>query len=938
MTDIVPFSLKDAPSLIERAWPTSKISEEVQKERKAGSGQTLTGLGSYWKGRKPLILTRACLIASLMPVKADATPDDIAKDVAIFERIMAFDEQAMRRRLPTKKHDLLAGTYRDQVLAAKRPEEMDQDRLLAGIWGDVNAHLGTNAHSVQELVEQLGIMRFGRRPKVADTFSGSGSIPFEAARIGCDVYASDLNPVACMLTWGSFNVVGASDDEHARMIAIQDKILQDIDEEIVSLGVEHDADGNRAKVFLYCLETRCPHTGYMVPMAPSWVISKTRNTIARLVPDHVGKRYDIEIVAGVTGAEVAAAGNGTVRSGRLHHPVLDDDLGIPIKEIRGDHKGNDGESHSRLRLWGKSDFMPRPDDIWQERLYCIQWMSGADIAAGKGNPRTWFAAPTVDDHTREREVNRIVGENLADWQDAGFAPDMQIEPGYNTSQPIRERGWTHWHHFFNARHLFQLALIKRHVKDTAFLLPMFSRILDRTSRACAWGTSTSRDAPVNVFSNQALNTLYNYGAYATHNLIELMRIPDGPQNIIGNTSLSAMSACEQHIDQDIFLTDPPYADAVQYDEITEYFIAWQRKSPPAPFNQWIWDSFRAIAIKGSDHGFKMGMIEAYKTMTDHLSENGLQIVQFTHQDNRVWADMAQIFWGAGLQVVQDWVVSTETTSALKKGGYVQGTHNIVCRKRQGARSGYSDEIYHEIEDEVHAQVRQMTGLNQHYAGAGTPNIFNDDDIQTAGYAAALRVLTSYTRIDGDDMVTAAMRPRRKGEQTVVDQLVDHAAKVAAQALVPEGISEAHWRGFNNGERFYLKMIEMESRGPVRLELFQRFSTAYGVVDKDFYMASARPNDATMKAAKQFGRAGLDHADFGKTSAVRLVLRAIDRIERGHDSDDVVAELRDLVPDYLRKHAILVALTGFIADRRGVNSPSEASAARILRTALQNARI
>jgi adenine-specific DNA methylase len=53
-------------------------------------------------------------------------------------------------------------------------------------------------------------MRFGRRPKVADTFSGSGQIPFEAARLGCDVYASDLNPVACMLTWGAFNIVGAS--------------------------------------------------------------------------------------------------------------------------------------------------------------------------------------------------------------------------------------------------------------------------------------------------------------------------------------------------------------------------------------------------------------------------------------------------------------------------------------------------------------------------------------------------------------------------------------------------------------------------------------------------------------------------------------------------------------------------------------------------------
>ena len=39
---------------------------------------------------------------------------------------------------------------------------------------------------------------------------GSGQIPFEAARLGCDVYASDLNPVACMLTWGAFHIVGGS--------------------------------------------------------------------------------------------------------------------------------------------------------------------------------------------------------------------------------------------------------------------------------------------------------------------------------------------------------------------------------------------------------------------------------------------------------------------------------------------------------------------------------------------------------------------------------------------------------------------------------------------------------------------------------------------------------------------------------------------------------
>jgi putative DNA methylase len=79
--------------------------------------------------------------------------------------------------------------------------------LQDGFWDEINAHLGTEAHCLPELVEQLGIMRFGHRPGVADTFCGGGSIPFEAARIGCDVYASDLNPIACMLTWGALHIL-----------------------------------------------------------------------------------------------------------------------------------------------------------------------------------------------------------------------------------------------------------------------------------------------------------------------------------------------------------------------------------------------------------------------------------------------------------------------------------------------------------------------------------------------------------------------------------------------------------------------------------------------------------------------------------------------------------------------------------------------------------
>ena len=46
---------------------------------------------------------------------------------------------------------------------------------------------------VHDLCEQV----WGKRtPAILDPFAGGGSIPFEAARYGLEVFASDLNPVA----------------------------------------------------------------------------------------------------------------------------------------------------------------------------------------------------------------------------------------------------------------------------------------------------------------------------------------------------------------------------------------------------------------------------------------------------------------------------------------------------------------------------------------------------------------------------------------------------------------------------------------------------------------------------------------------------------------------------------------------------------------------
>ncbi len=93
-----PFSLKTAPSPIERAIPVQKISAEAQKERKAVQSQTLTALGSYWKGRKPLVLVKACVLAALLPAS-----DDVEADIAIFEQLMAMDQAGFGRRIALSK-------------------------------------------------------------------------------------------------------------------------------------------------------------------------------------------------------------------------------------------------------------------------------------------------------------------------------------------------------------------------------------------------------------------------------------------------------------------------------------------------------------------------------------------------------------------------------------------------------------------------------------------------------------------------------------------------------------------------------------------------------------------------------------------------------------------------------------------------------------------
>jgi putative DNA methylase len=196
----------------------------------------------------------------------------------------------------------------------------------------------------------------------------------------------------------------------------------------------------------------------------------------------------------------------------MYHQVNGVDYKIKISTLRGDYQKSDGTVGNHLRLWEKFDFVPQAKDIFHERLYCIQWMRPKKKR--KGDEFEFRSVTEADLHS-ERVVQDYVANHLADWQRNGFIPDMRIEvgapPRYQGLDLIRARGWTHWNHLFNARQLLVNALLNS--RSEALLKMAFANVVQHNSKLSMWDTSGGGRAGVKgVFYNQALNTIYNYGA------------------------------------------------------------------------------------------------------------------------------------------------------------------------------------------------------------------------------------------------------------------------------------------------------------------------------------------------------------------------------------------------------------------------------------------
>lgn len=968
-------TLRQTASFIESQFPVSKVSKESYKERKANHSQTLTGLGKWW-GRKPLVMIRAAIFGLLLPPS-----DDPKRDREIFLKLMTMDNDGLWQRKSKNisyndvfaalseeqraryfdldavasgkaKHHCIRGDSREEKRKLKdemqrivfeqlsydeklqycdRPEQIDGPSKEA--WAEINGHLQTNAQSLPELVQELGKRQLGHVPRVGDAFCGGGSVPFEAARLGCEAFGSDLNPVAALLTWASLNIVGGGAEVAEQVAEAQKEVYEAVDRQITEWGIEHNSDGWRADAYLYCLETQCPECATAVPLAPSWVIGKRTKTIARLHHDG-NNRFDIEIEQGVAKSALKEADEaGTVDNDRLQCPACGQ--ATPIKMIRGDRRTDDGTSYG-LRMWTNEDIAPRPDDTFQERLYCVRWVE----TKADGSTERHYRSVTEGDLEREAKVYGLVEKRFDQWQANGYIPSRRIESGYNTDQPIRERGWTHWHHLFNPRQLLTLALFLKFIDDfnlsptvASGCLLAVGKIAEYNSKLSRYRNSIGNEARTeSVFYNQALNTLSNYGLRPVDRLDETAHF-DIPTVAVNKRSTSTPSDART-INKvcDYWITDPPYADAVNYHELGEFFLAWYEKSLRRLFPEWYTDSKRALAITGDEAGFRRDMVASYRNLAEHMPDDGAQIVMFTHQDASVWADLTLIMWAAGLRVTAAWTIATETDSALKKGNYVQGTVLLVLRKRTEERTAYTDELSFQIEDEVRAQLDAMQALD---ADEDEPS-FGDTDLQLAAYAAALRVLTQYSNVEEWDIEKELSRPRNNGQGSPIEEVIDKAVKIACDHLIPQQFDSFLWKTLTPHERLYLKGLELESNGEFRTGAYQELARGFGVREYKHLFADGSANKTRFMNATEFGSRLLGDDGFG-SSTVRQALFAVHEAREQNDAQAGRLWLRNEVSSYWTERKKLVETLRYFATMYPASShwEEDADVARLVAGAVTN---
>ena len=272
---------RECKRLAEIDFPIAEVSKHAAREKSIRHGHPST-LHLWW-ARRPLASSRAVLMALLLPDPCDEHCPE------------AFKKKA--RRILLGMHGRPQGWT-----ATIEPDEGLRRIILQFIADFAN---WDNAAKCAYLDVSRALVRAAHGeepPLVVDPFAGGGSIPLEALRLGCEAFASDLNPVACLILKVMLEDIprhGPTLAEDLRRVGAE--IKQQAKKDLVDL-YPTDPDGATPIAYLWARTVRCesPNCGAEIPLMRSfWLCKKATRKRALQYrveqPEGIPPRVEFEV-------------------------------------------------------------------------------------------------------------------------------------------------------------------------------------------------------------------------------------------------------------------------------------------------------------------------------------------------------------------------------------------------------------------------------------------------------------------------------------------------------------------------------------------------------------------------------------------------------------------------------------------------------------------
>jgi len=250
---------KECKRLAEVDFPIAVVSKHSAREKSIRHGHPST-LHLWW-ARRPLASSRAMLMALLLPDPCDPLcPEEFR----------------------TKARELLLsmpGWDTPRINQQVESEEGLRKAILTFIGDFAN---WDNAANEDYLTVARGLVKAAypeETPLVVDPFAGGGSIPLEALRIGCDAFASDLNPVACLILKVMLEDIPRQGPELAKELRRVGKEIKEKAEKELAEFYPADPDGATPIAYLWARTVKCesPNCGAEIPLMRSFWLCKKAN-------------------------------------------------------------------------------------------------------------------------------------------------------------------------------------------------------------------------------------------------------------------------------------------------------------------------------------------------------------------------------------------------------------------------------------------------------------------------------------------------------------------------------------------------------------------------------------------------------------------------------------------------------------------------------------